>query len=373
MRFALLAITALWPVAVFGQSFDAGTAQMIMGDQQSQVPGGECASSSPCQSQGLVPITFRGGDVVLSGSITDSAGNVWSLAPDSCNGNSPSNWWSGLSLNGQQQWCGYGVALRNVNGQVWYEEAKGSGWKNLTAEVAAGALTGAMTGPYVTNPGQGSGGATSSAPIVSGSSADTAAPTDPASPASTGGQSCPGMTLPGAVTPNNGAFTANGNTYSIAATDGDVASINGAPINRGAYETSQLMQGSDGNIYGQSNAAANNGQWFTLQGSGGDTWWQPANAPPAAASVGSATTAITSTDTTGTQRACAPAPTQAAQTCVAPGTSPDGVMLSAAVTALQADAPSMQAPLSADQIAGADAQLAQGQPICSTPTASTAQ
>lgn len=302
MRTALLAVSALWPIVASGQQIDQSTAQMIMGDQQSQVPGGECASSSPCQSQGLVPITFQGGDVVLSGSITDSTGNVWSLAPDSCNGNSPSNWWSGLSLNGQQQWCGYGVALRNINGQVWYEEAKGSGWKNLTAEVAGGALTGAMTGPYVANPGQGSGGATSSAPIVSGSAADTTVPSDPASLTSTGGQSCPSMTLPGAVTPNNGTFTANGNTYSIDATDGDVASVNGAPINQGAYETSQLVQGSDGAIYGQSNAAANNGQWFTLQGTGSDTWWQPASAPPAAAADGSVTTASTSTDTTAQNR-----------------------------------------------------------------------
>ena len=86
--------------------------------EQSQVPNGECSSNGPCQTQGLIPITFKPGDVVLQGSMTDSAGNVWSLQPDSCNGNAPSNWWSGLYLNGVQQWCGYGVSLRNVNGDV---------------------------------------------------------------------------------------------------------------------------------------------------------------------------------------------------------------------------------------------------------------
>ncbi len=283
MRAALLAATALWPITAFGQQIDQGTAQTVMGNQRSQVPGGECAASSPCQSQGLVPITFQQGDVVLQGSITDAQGNTWSLQPDSCNGNSPGNWWSGVYLNGQQVACGYTVALRNVGGVVWEEEAKGSGWQPVTNMT----LGEGMVGPYVADPGQGTGGnPTTSAPVLSGTVADIAATTT--SPTTDPNAPCQEA---GAVTPNNGTFTANGNTYSIDATDGDVASINGAPINQGAYETSQLIQGSDGAIYGQSNAASNNGQWFQLQGTGGDTWWQPLSGTPAAVTSGGSSTA----------------------------------------------------------------------------------
>jgi hypothetical protein len=86
--------------------------------------------------------------------------------------------------------------------------------------------------------------------------------------------------MAGAVTPGSGSFSdAAGNTYAIDANNGDVASANGAPINSGAYQTSQLAQGSDGNIYGQDE---NSHQWFELMGSSGDTWWQPLSSTPTA-------------------------------------------------------------------------------------------
>lgn len=278
MRKVIIATTVLWPIVALGQSFDQGTAQMIMSSQQSQVPGGECSSNSPCQTQGLVPITFQQGDVILQGSVTDAVGNTWSLAPTSCNGNSPSNWWSGLSLNGVQQWCGYGVALRNVGGDVWYEEAKGSGWKNLSAEVASGILSGCLCGPYVTNPGQGSGT----------SAADTTVPQPsvvasviPAS-ASSVEDNCPigGLAL-NAITPGSGTFTdSSGNTYAID-TNGNTATINGQPITPygESTNTGQMAMTTDasGNsiVVGQD---ATTGQWFAMtQGPGGDRpyAWQP--------------------------------------------------------------------------------------------------
>ncbi len=52
------------------------------------------------------------------------------------------------------------------------------------------------------------------------------------------------------------------------------------------------MQGSDGSIYGQSNASDNAGQWFQLAGTGSDTWWQPLTGTPAAITL-SATAAPT--------------------------------------------------------------------------------
>lgn len=89
-----------------------------------------------------------------------------------------------------------------------------------------------------------------------------------------------GQTLPGAITPSHGTITVNGDVYSIDASNGDVALINGAPINDGAYETGQLMQGADGAVYGQSNAENNNGEWFRVSGSSGNMSWQPISGTP---------------------------------------------------------------------------------------------
>ena len=222
---------------------------------------------------------------MLQGSITDAQGNVWSLQPNSCQGEGSGSWWSGVYENGQQVVCGYTVALRNVNGVVYEEEAKGSGWQPVTNDL----LGEGMVGPYVADPGQGT---ANSSPASASATAQPAAPT---TSAMTPSVNCPGMSWPtatGAVTPGNGSFAVASNTYSIDATDGNVASINGAPINQGAYETSQLVQGSDGSIYGQSSAADNAGQWFQLEGTGGDTWWQPLDGTPAAITL-SATAAPT--------------------------------------------------------------------------------
>jgi hypothetical protein len=122
-------------------------------------------------------------------------------------------------------------------------------------------------------------------PQAQGTASQNASPQASLPPGSTAltaqsGPSCPDMTVPGAVTPGGGSFAdAAGDLYAINANNGDVASVNGAPINNGAYQTSQLTQGSDGTIYGQDE---NSHQWFALMGSGGDTWWQPLAFVPAA-------------------------------------------------------------------------------------------
>ena len=113
MHKLLLAMAALWPVVAHAQSqaqLDA-TAQMIMSHCM-QSPQGECSSNSPCQTQGLIPTTLQPGDVVLAGSMTDSAGNTWGLEPDSCNGNAPlsGGWPVGWTTAMVRLWRG----LRNV-------------------------------------------------------------------------------------------------------------------------------------------------------------------------------------------------------------------------------------------------------------------
>jgi len=300
MRRLLVALLLMLPVAAFAQSqqqLDA-TANMIMSDLHSQVPNGECSQAevSPCKTLGLLPITLQPGDVVLQGSLPpDKNGNVWSLQPGPCQNNGTGTWWSGVYLNGQQIMCGYAVSLRMVNGDAWYQEAKGSGYKDLTLALAQNNLNSGMDGPYVVDPGQGTGGgvAAEAASTSSGASSSTSQqPID-----------CPGLTFPrasGAVTPGSGSFTANGVTYSIDANNGDVASANGQPINDGAYQTSQLAQGSDGQIYGQDE---NSGGWFRLDGGGGDTWWTPLGAMPSALASGSGTVASgSSSDTTAMNR-----------------------------------------------------------------------
>jgi hypothetical protein len=133
-------------------------------------------------------------------------------------------------------------------------------------------------------------------PQAQGTATQNASPQASLAPGSTAltaqsGPSCPDMTVPGAVTPGSGSFSdAVGNTFAIDANNGDVASVNGAPINSGAYQTSQLAQGSDGNIYGQDE---NSHQWFELMGSSGDTWWQPLDSVPAAIMPTNSVTAAT--------------------------------------------------------------------------------
>ncbi len=284
MRAALLAATALWPVVAFAQAGSNNFSALPTNGSPLAVMQNNAVASDEFSGNN---ITLPAGSITAGSgqSITAPDGNVYSLE---MMGNMPMGvlYMNGSPAPGASQYIDAIVLSGNT---VYAEDGKGHGWFSYQ--------NGNWSGP-VSAPGQTDG-------TISGSSADTttASPSSGPSAASTNsGQSCPGMTLPGAVTPSGGTFTANGSTYSIDAANGDVASINGAPINQGAYETSQLVQGSDGAIYGQSNAAANNGQWFTLQGSGGDTWWQASSAPLTAVSGGSATTASTSTDTTAQDR-----------------------------------------------------------------------
>jgi hypothetical protein len=295
VRKLLLALATLiiWTGVAHAQSQSSldALANTIMSDQRGQVPNGECYEG-PCTTQGLVPITFQPGDCTVANasscSATDSAGNTWQLVNDACQGNSPGTWWDGLEMNGQLKMCGYGVALRLVNGDVWYEEAKGSGWRDLTADQATGNFDPGLGGPYyVTPPGSGSSTSASFTPPPAASVAtDPPASDPPATQSATADPSTASICLAAnAVTPGNGTFTANGSTYSVDANNNDAASINGTAINGGAYQTAQLVQGSDGNIYGQSSAPDNSGQWEML--SADSTYWIPLSGVPTAISSGS--------------------------------------------------------------------------------------
>ncbi len=263
MRTALLAATALWPAAAFAQ---AGS------NNFSALPTGANASTlqSVMQNNAVASGEFQGNNITLpAGSITAGSGqsitapdgNVYSLQ---MMGNMPMGvlYMNGSPAPGASQYIDAIVLSGNT---VYAEDGKGHGWFTYS--------NGNWSGPGGA-PGQTDG-------TVSGSAADTAATSNPA-PITGGPMSDPSApcTEAGAVTPGNGSFTANGNTYSVDATNGDVASVNGAPINQGAYETSQLVQGSDGAIYGQSNAANNNGQWFQLSSDGSN--WQPLSGTPSA-------------------------------------------------------------------------------------------
>jgi hypothetical protein len=256
----------------------AGVWAQVMGDQ---VP--ECGlngSGPPVKGSGTcVPLTLAPGDVLPGSnkSLTDKNGNTWSLV---CTPNEDGNgcWSGGMVFNGQTVSTGYWLALRLVNGVVYAEQAKGAGW---TITDASNPGDSGNTWQYIAgDPGQ-----------STETAQETAAPTSPpaaalnTSPSPLVGQpggppgpgSCP---VQGAVTPGSGSFSdAAGNTFAIDANNGDVASVNSAPINSGAYQTSQLAQGTDGNIYGQDE---NSHQWFELMGIGADTWWQPLASVPAA-------------------------------------------------------------------------------------------
>ena len=283
-----------------------GTWNQVLGDNVA-----ECGlNGSGPQQKGLttgvncVPVTLAPGDITPT---SGGSVNGWSLyVPPGEDGNG--QWYGGLMYNGQQVSDGYFIALREVNGTVYAEEAKGSGWQIADPNNPGDA---GNTWQYVSAPPPSGCGSNNSAsftpPPAAGLAADGfAADGSPAasiasipSSDSSSGQSCPGMTLPGAVTPNNGSFTVGTNTYAVSSTDNDAATINGQAINDGAYQTAQLVQGSDGNIYGQSNAPDNNGQWEQLSSDG--TYWIPLNGTPAAiapASGSPASAVSTGTDTT---------------------------------------------------------------------------
>ena len=310
MRKLLLAMTALWPIAAHAQSQADlnGLAQSIMTSQQQEVPNGECVvGSGPCSPGHLVPITLQPGDVTITngGSLTDKNGNTWGFVDVPCDVNPAGRWWRGLALNGQQVSCGYEAALRLVNGDVWEEEAKGSGWFDATANGPPKNLG----GPYVADPGQSTGGAQFSSAAIT-----------PTNTAPTSAQSCPSLTVLVGILPSVGSFTDSaGNTYAIDPNE-NTATINGQPItpNGESSNTSQMTMAS-GVVYGED---ATTNQWFEMvPGPGGDRpWaWQPVAALPQA---GQSPIVTARWDT-----AQAPAPTnlcqplQAAQGAVTPVTS----------------------------------------------------
>jgi hypothetical protein len=263
-----------------------------------QVP--ECAlngSGPPIKGAGVCaspPVSFLPGDVLPGdgSSITDTAGNTWSLSAPAQSGNG--HWYGAIVFDGQQVNDGYFAALRLVNGKVYALQAKGAGW--TIADPRNPGDTGNVW-TYVADPGPSGvcgGRSGNSAPQFAQAATTGAQAADPAATASPTGQysvapfasqSCPTQTfswqasIPDAITPGSGSFSADGGTYSIDASNGDAASVNGAPINDGAYWTSHLARGSDGKIYGQDQ---NSGQWFELISGGNSSWWQPLVSEPAA-------------------------------------------------------------------------------------------
>jgi hypothetical protein len=308
LRNLLLATTAVALPIAAAHAQSQSQMDAIAASVMAQVAGDNVPECGMNGTGTCYPITMQPGDALPnSGSVTDRCGNVWSLVVYQAEDGS-GHWYGGMTLNGADAWGpGYGAALRVINGTVYYEEAKGSGWRVEPATCDQSTLSNWQNWNFVGgDPGQGTGGGQAAVPAdpasapaqpVQTAAAPAPDPAQPSQPAQTvaaassglplaptgqsdGGQGCPGVTMAGAVTPGSGSFSdAAGNTYAIDANNGDVASANGAPINSGAYQTSQLAQGSDGNIYGQDE---NSHQWFELMGSGGDTWWQPLASVPAA-------------------------------------------------------------------------------------------
>jgi hypothetical protein len=225
-------------------------------------------------------------------SITDAQGNTWSLSAPAQSGNG--HWYGAIVFNGQQVNDGYFAALRWVNGKVYAQQAKGAGW-TIADPRNPGDSGNVWT--YVADPGPSSvcgGSSGNSAPQFAQAATADAQAADPAATGSPTGQysvapfasqSCPTQTFSwqasvrDAITPGSGSFLANGRTYSIDANNGDVAPANGAPINQGAYQTSRLVQETDGNIYGQDQSS---GQWFELMSGGNTSYWQPLSSEPEA-------------------------------------------------------------------------------------------
>lgn len=252
-----------------------------------------------------VPITLDAGDVTAAtgGSLTDAQGNTWSLTVQQSE-DGTGNWYGGLVLNGQSTGDEYVFALRLVNGVVYAEQAKGSGWQ-VTNSGNPGNAGDSWT--YVADPGQGSAcsGGGSSAASAAAAPAQTA-PTsaqEATTPGSGSGNytlapfasdSCQGETYTwsaGGTTlgsgssaiPGAGSVTdAAGNSYTVNPS-GDEVMLNGRPATPDGTgsQTSQIAV-VDGAVYGQDE---NTGQWFALQGSA----WTPLTGLPTAGQTPTAT------------------------------------------------------------------------------------
>jgi hypothetical protein len=332
----LLATTALLlPLGAYAQSCQSEAAMSALASATwNQVMGDDVAecglNGSGPQQKGLttgvkcVPITLDSGDVTPTNglTVTDAQGNTWGLyVPPGEDGNG--QWYAGITFNGQPVNDGYFIALRVVGGVVYAEEAKGSGWQIANPQNPGD--TG-NTWTYVDAPGSSGCDASQAAnstpsaasvadPPAATGSAQSAAAATTVTPDST--NACPiGGLAPNAITPGSGTFTANGSTYSVDATNNNAASVNGQAINGGAYQTAQLVEGNDGNIYGQSGAADNNGQWEMLSADG--TYWIPLSGVPTAITSTSGSSPVTSSGTC-PSAATASNGTPAASTGVPPG------------------------------------------------------
>jgi len=99
------------------------------------------ATAQGSNEYGGVPITLQPGDITYNsgGSLTDAQGNVWTLEP--MTGQFEGVPMATVAKNGQQMdpmgGGGFVAALRIVNGEAVWENAKGKGWYNESTYVGS--------------------------------------------------------------------------------------------------------------------------------------------------------------------------------------------------------------------------------------------
>jgi hypothetical protein len=251
------------------QAEDDAIAAAIVNIVNAEVPGGELFDGV---NRG---ISFRPNDVVITtapnvqlsgdvGSLTDRDGNTWTLvAGTSADGNAPAWWWGGIKLNGVMQWPGYDCAIRLVDGNVFVEESKFSGWWSLTDTHEGHGKV------FVADPG---GGAASNpipppfTPVPPGSSA---APPPPAS--GVGGTPSPPNHSSNIITAGDGSTLIDpaGNVFSVDASGNAIE--NGSPMPDGSGTSALALV--NVKIEGQDSSSQ---QWFIWNGSA----WTPGAAGP---------------------------------------------------------------------------------------------
>ncbi len=210
-------------------------------------------------------ITLDPGDVTpgSGGSVTDSAGNVYTLPLMTSSNNEYGLAWPAgvVQVNGVSiQGAAFTDAIRVVDGVLYAEDAKGFGWIGFSG---TNIVSYSSSDP---GPGDGSTGG-ASAPVPPDNSAT------PPSPAGGAGGGAPSLSNPSEtiVTAGDGSTVtdAAGNVFSVDASGNAIE--NGSPIVGGAG-TSALAS-INGQIEGQD---ANSQQWFNWNGSG----WTPGAAGP---------------------------------------------------------------------------------------------
>jgi hypothetical protein len=227
-------------------------------------------------SQGSLKYYFDGNQVGGSVSWSQGDGSLWS------------------QLDGQQLTfilgAGANSPMTASNVQIWQASSAGDSGVTTGAMPCAAPPPNSLPGTILASPKsiQGPGnlafnennvpGVQETGPSSDSGQYNLAPFADPSCPTQTFSWSAP---LPGAITPGKGSITdGSGNTYTVDTGNNNVAAVNGTPINQGAYETAQLVMGSDGNIYGQSSATNTAGQWFLL--SSDRSSWQPLASEPTA-------------------------------------------------------------------------------------------